>query len=695
MSIPRRHELAEIVTGGLLLTLPALCWRTVTGSPALLIAGCVLSLIAAYARKPLPSTTRAIVWTPVLMALLFIFLAGDHFFGEDIYLFFPSHKYVPVLAGIGYAALFLRQRLWQRVTIQCVSFLCLVLQGVPNANLPEYAQFYMQLAALYALLFTAHTIAYSHQAHGIIRGVAHERLDWRKSVILALCLVVAGGGGLSLRGGFFATYAFMQRLVPSLMDRNRFTGNWFERSSDLWRSPAQGYMSQRRVTLRVLSPRPPGYLRGYAFQNYGDGRWTGRADMMPAAVTTGAQTNAIMSAYLRPEATAPLPMEQRSHRLRIFPVGGFRSRALLHPGAAWRFELAAEDLRGNADGEMVPVAWASQAGYAVDAATGPTLAAYNGPLDPLSQATYQFVTAELTNAIAHAAQEAFAGVAHGDARAAARAAENFFHRSFVYQLGVRFSRRRDPLEQFLQRRRGHCELFASATTLLLRAHGVAARYVTGCVCMESVGGDYWVARQNSGHAWVEAFDPIDRKWFLVEPTPPDSRPPTEAQFRWFGQTFDRLRFQLTRFRAWIAQGRLATIIVGARDAVGTALGWITHTPLAWGTILLMALSALLLRIRRWQQHRAATAPDEATQLLAHAAAHLDRLLRTAEYTRNPTETYRHAITQLPHPTRSQLTDTLNAYEQLRYSPAARQHPDTLAALRQLLPQRAGNPPCWQ
>ncbi len=96
----------------------------------------------------------------------------------------------------------------------------------------------------------------------------------------------------------------------------------------------------------------------------------------------------------------------------------------------------------------------------------------------------------------------------------------FFARDFRYSLGRRGTwPGRLPLATFLRRdRAGHCEYFAAATTLLLRAGGVPSRYVVGYVVNEwSPLERAWVARARHAHAWAEAW--VDERWRIVDTTP--------------------------------------------------------------------------------------------------------------------------------------------------------------------------------
>jgi len=77
----------------------------------------------------------------------------------------------------------------------------------------------------------------------------------------------------------------------------------------------------------------------------------------------------------------------------------------------------------------------------------------------------------------------------------------------------------DPVEDFLfNRKSGHCEYYASAMALLLRAVGIPSRLVSGFKGGEqdTYSGAY-VVEERHAHAWVEAF--INGRWRTFDPTP--------------------------------------------------------------------------------------------------------------------------------------------------------------------------------
>jgi transglutaminase-like putative cysteine protease len=78
---------------------------------------------------------------------------------------------------------------------------------------------------------------------------------------------------------------------------------------------------------------------------------------------------------------------------------------------------------------------------------------------------------------------------------------------------------RDPVEDFLfNRKSGHCEYFASALALMLRAVGVPSRLVTGFKGAIPINGnEAYEVQQRHAHAWVEAY--IDEEWMVLDATP--------------------------------------------------------------------------------------------------------------------------------------------------------------------------------
>ena len=128
-----------------------------------------------------------------------------------------------------------------------------------------------------------------------------------------------------------------------------------------------------------------------------------------------------------------------------------------------------------------------------------------------------------------------------------------------------------PLAEFLNTtRRGHCEYFASASTLLLRAAGIPARYATGFAVEDwSAWEGAWIVRERHAHAWTRAF--INGQWRDIDTTPPVWFAEEEALaplgqklvdfLRWAGFRWSTRDDGDTRVLAWVVVGLAAMIMV--------------------------------------------------------------------------------------------------------------------------------------
>jgi len=103
------------------------------------------------------------------------------------------------------------------------------------------------------------------------------------------------------------------------------------------------------------------------------------------------------------------------------------------------------------------------------------------------------------------------------------AVEKFLLRNNTYSLTVDAGAG-EPISSFiLQRKSAHCEYFASAAVILLRARDVPTRYVSGYFAHESDGKGWTLIRQRDAHAWAESW--INGVgWVTVDATPGNGRP---------------------------------------------------------------------------------------------------------------------------------------------------------------------------
>ncbi|MFQ5410971.1 MAG: DUF3488 and DUF4129 domain-containing transglutaminase family protein [Phycisphaerae bacterium] len=169
----------------------------------------------------------------------------------------------------------------------------------------------------------------------------------------------------------------------------------------------------------------------------------------------------------------------------------------------------------------------------------------------------------------------------------------------------------DPIQDFLfNNRRGHCEYFASAMTLMCQAIGIRARLVSGYHGGEfNEAGGFFLFRKRDAHAWVEVFLQ-DRGWVIFDPTPSNTtqrrdHPSLMAriqqfmnllQFKWSTMvvSFDATEREALSggVRAWLTKLSQTDGQPKSFSAMVKALLWGPELPAAWLRILYWLLLAL-------------------------------------------------------------------------------------------------------
>jgi hypothetical protein len=210
-----------------------------------------------------------------------------------------------------------------------------------------------------------------------------------------------------------------------------------------------------------------------------------------------------------------------------------------------------------------------------------------------------------------------------------------------------------PLSHFLNTSRaGHCELFATATVLLLRQAGIPTRYATG-FSPEGDGEGRWLARGRDAHAWCLAW--IDGAWRDIDLTPGSWREAESATRPWYEGLQDAWTDGWHAFAVWKQSGsgwRLAVLGLGL-----TVLAWI-----AWRQI----------RGSAWRTARAGAERAERLGLDSEFLALMRRIARQ-HGERQPHETPASWLTRLGLDHDLALVQALALHQRLRFDPAGLSH----------------------
>lgn len=205
-----------------------------------------------------------------------------------------------------------------------------------------------------------------------------------------------------------------------------------------------------------------------------------------------------------------------------------------------------------------------------------------------------------------------------------------------------------PLDDFLFKwKRGYCEHFSSAMTLLARAAGLRARNAAGFLGgrWNDVGG-YLVVRQQDAHSWSEVEIP-GVGWVVYDATPPGSgaMERTGGVFGWVADLLDTLQTSWQRHVLAFDLGRQArlfdSVAAGLRAGKDAVVAFYReHRSAVWTALgAAVAAAAGILawrRLRRFRRipgwgpptrrgRRAGYEMVEARRLLAD----LERILRRA------------------------------------------------------------------
>ncbi|OLC68937.1 MAG: hypothetical protein AUH79_02510 [Betaproteobacteria bacterium 13_1_40CM_4_64_4] len=408
--------------------------------------------------------------------------------------------------------------------------ICLVAAGIPNER---DAYFYVGV-----VLVAAWALAATRPAHARL-GV------W--SCALAAAAVLG-----------YAAHAGLGQAQAALED---WVSDWYlgGMASNPYRSTTDlGSVGRLKmidsIVLRVYrEPRgssAPGLLHRASFTTLEGNTWIARRAPMAALQPLADGT----SWEIAPGSA------QRRTRMFIRLEGG-KAVLALPAGTVRLSDMAAVLVRHNALGAVQAEFGGDWAPYTADSEAAAGGYAPPGDADlllpPRERATLERVARDLAfqsgDALARV-REHFAGFRYSTYREAA------------------LPRGRTALEDFLlHSKSGHCEYFAAATTLLLRAAGIPARYATGFAVYEySKLEQAYVVRTRHAHAWARAY--VDGRWIDIDTTPPSWIEEEERSAPKWQQLVDFLRW--AEFR-WAQRGALEVGIGWASVLVPLLLffGW--------------------------------------------------------------------------------------------------------------------------
>jgi len=530
----------------------------------------------------------------------------------------------------------------------------------------------------YARLFTAAgaaaaslTAAWTPSAPGIVACSVAALLLYRplrpgRSLGIVLCLLVALVNATLIPENIISpTWIFLD--VVFLLFLAQQVNLPVEAPRELWDS-------FRRSLLLIV---PVGTAVWFAFWLFpglsqsGQNSWTGFAggDSIHPGDVAGIRQSRRVAFVARFSEESELPpggdlywragvMEQnqglrwRRDPRRLQNARAIRPASLASPPMAWSYQL---ELRGDLQGALplleMPFVIKAERGstpatvvdlgagiYSLTGSRDALIQAESGPLRPMDPVVEIAPELNLEVPTFVAANPALIDLAHrivgqaGNTQSALHALNQYLQEEgFTYSSRPGWMEVHEVGAFLLQKKRGFCEHYATATANLLRLGGIPARVVTGFR-----GGEWnpWLrvltVRDSDAHAWVEAWDSETARWLRYDPT--DAVAPERRQRLQREMFFEQWSWR----RQWEAQ--LSRFL---NEAWTAALDFARSYSIQFWTIALIGLTGLLVfwgrMLRSWISTNASP-KGHPRQPTAKTLQKLEKILRNSPHRREPRET---------------------------------------------------------
>lgn len=683
--------------------MPALFFSYATDTIHLTIL-CLAAFLINFMRKtPVNVTLRSAIYG-VTLSLTFIVLTNTIFEVEGRFYLTPSEMGIPTALIFAMALLFFDDRPSFTASILILSVFSLMMCGdITNAHvfknlpLPSMLGKMEYIHLIYVIFLVLSIIPFYYLMNRSQNKLAFcesssLKLNAVKYIIVISALVLV-----------FMLYRPTQRVVvPITKDLEskmvRAISQWrfnkkktaFQKNVDLRDSYFNSDShSENVILIRVISSKTPGYIRSRIYETYKDGVWGSNAD--PAVM------NLLSEEHEYSFNTFSFNGEEQVSRkeldkMQIYYSGNFKVENILHQGKSRYIEMTCETLSqtdsGTVSGNELDFSsgvtlynekgWSSE-----DSFKGPVLDDNNRAQYLLHDLDYKVKLNKLIDSI-----DLLNGK-YDDPNTFAAKIAYFFNEKYTYELGVRLDdRAEDPVFALLLQkdteRKGHCEYFATAAVMMLRAKDIPARYVTGFYCQEQhPNGNYFLGRSMDLHAWVEYYDEKAKVWRLLEPTPASGMPNGKNSFNFFSAAWDSFVKRWQDLMANIVKGYFAESVILFLKGIMDIIVWCFDSiPKA-----LISITLIYLWYRRRRKKRK---KELVSQDLKQIHKDLNKLLKKLTsikgFSINESMTIREIIKQIDLQNNPQLqvfSSCLREYESIRYNPQMRNNESILAVKKKI------------
>ena len=492
--------------------------------PTVVLVGLALVLrgYQLLARRAFAISVR---WTNILTLIyVFIYLA-DYFFLSRSFLAASVHLVLFVMV----VRLFSLQRPRDHYMLAILSFLMVLAAAVLTVGgvfLLSFAGFLLVAVITFVLMEMRHSVATEATHAQDPRGASPAIVSPSQRMAYGL-LAIAPALMLMILAGSFLIFFLLPRISSHYLSAYTATSDVSTGFSDRVQLGRIGQIQQSTAVVmhvEIQSDLQGGYdlkWRGIALSNF-DGRvWSnafaqnllrpagdGSYRLVPLVNPRGAQAVARRNIHYRvlmePLRTNVFFLAERPQSL----TGNFRQVSMDAGGAVYDLDTERPLTRYEAESQL---AGTDRDELRLAANTAPV-----GMIEYLKLPPLDVRISKLAEDITAKAPSNYEK---------AVALERYLSTHFGYTLELPRSLPRDPLANFLfERKKGHCEYFASSMAVMLRSLRIPSRIVTGFRGGEfnDLTGQY-VVRASDAHSWVEAYFP-GSGWISFDPTPAGTLP---------------------------------------------------------------------------------------------------------------------------------------------------------------------------
>lgn len=638
-------------------------WYGRADSQGLFYLSTVLTLLALVRARPLPHSTRWIVWGGVMLIILCLVANVSQLIPPDNapYASRTSDRIITVVFAMGMTSLFFRPST-HAVTLVAITGLPMIMLTLSRAHLTLGSLDGYETLVVWGMLalLLAADLAQRLTAP---RPMASFTPGLPELIRRFLCLVLVTGAAFWLRHPIECTAKTAQRWMFDWETHAHRQSRYRQTNLLLTGRTPLNFDRRMRLIMLVDARHRPGYLREAVFVHYQNGRWTA---LKPADPLT--------------KTSSLLPEGQKN----VFDLQPYPSKS---PRVAWNVELLAPALLsgfclpGNAitlayDGPapmsetngMVTSALGFPEQYRIETTPSRSrLSAYPYP-DGSAIPDYLQIPDALAVNVSNWVESCAGLDTHRAIAASITHVEDHFATNFTYRLGLSMQPTPDPLIDFMARKEGACTLFASAAALMFRSCGIPSRVISGYGCSEwNPWLKRWVVREREGHAWVEVFDRNSGTWLLVDPTPPDGNPAFLKKPGKGRLLLDMLHASWKRFLTFLSSANFLVVLADVGATLSLFL-WQLIVSLP-GAVVLAGFSALWW-LRRRNRRPILNTEARLRQQMTHAMQRIANHAVATHLRRRASEPwsvwFQRIEPELPAATSETLCEWLTSYQENRY-----------------------------